>query len=107
MATGIIRKILKRVKRKLYNNRCEGVIDRMSYIYDPEGVLNNEQFVYLTLGTLVYFGPVTNTGNNRPIGIIIDVAYSKYVAGECMFTVFSRGDLIETKFVYPVAEEIK
>ena len=79
----------------------------MSYIYDPEGILDAHNFVYLTIGSLVTFGPVTNTGNNRPIGIIIDAQYSKYVAGECMFIVYSDGMIIETKFVYPITEEIE
>lgn len=78
----------------------------MSYIYDPENVLDAYNFVYLTIGSLVYYGPVTNVGKERHIGIIIDAHYSDVVAGECIFKVYADGSIIETAIVYPVAEEV-
>lgn len=106
MAAGFVREIFKRIKRKLYNNRHTRNETRMSYIYDPEGVLDAYNFVYLTIGSLVYYGPVTNVGKERHIGIIIDARYSDIVAGECMFQVYADGHIIETAIVYPVAEEV-
>lgn len=78
----------------------------MSYIYDPNGVLRDYNSQHLTIGSLVYYGPVTNVGKERKIGIIIDAHYSNLVAGECMFYVFADGTIIETVMVYPVTGEI-
>ena len=103
MAARIIRKILKRIKRTLYNNERERKKYRMSYIYDPEGILGQE-YEYLTIGSLVYYGSVTNAGNNRRVGIIIDAKYSNIVSGEVLFSIYSEGSIIETIMVYPVGE---
>jgi len=78
----------------------------VSYIYDPTGILGDCNSPYLTIGSLVYYGPVTNVGKERKIGIIIDARYSNLVAGECMFYVFADGIIIETVMVYPVTGEI-
>jgi|TARA_R110001592_G_scaffold58770_1_gene177830 hypothetical protein len=78
----------------------------MSYIHDPNGVLGAQSFPYLTIGSLVYYGPVTNAGKNGKVGIIIDVHYSNLVAGDCMFYIYAEGAVIETAMVYPFPGEI-
>lgn len=78
----------------------------MSYIYDPSGVLDAHDSPYITMGSLVYYGPVTNVGKERKIGIIIDARYSNLIAGECMFYVYADGVIIETAMVYLITGEI-
>ena len=100
MAARIIRKILKRIKRTLYNNRYLRGADRMSYIYDPEGVLNHQYPEILGIGSLVHYGSVIKHGNNSNIGIIIDMKQIDF--NSCLFYVYTDGRIIETALVYPL-----
>ena len=100
MAAWIIRKILKRIKRTLYNNRYLRGADRMSYIYDPEGVLNQYYPEIIGIGSLVCYGSVIKRGNNSNIGIIIDMKQIDF--NSCLFYVYTDGRIIETALVYPL-----
>mgnify|MGYP001266441204 CR=1 FL=1 len=73
----------------------------MPSIYDPNHAIVNEQ-PYLTIGSLVTYGSVANCGKNRQLGIIIGVETYNFGVGECIFLVYTNGQIVKTSLVFLV-----
>ena len=68
----------------------------MAYIFDSTyGNIKEEQRV-LTVGTLVWVGSVYIDRKKGNYGIIIGVDEYNFGIGECVFLVYSNGQIIKT-----------
>ena len=73
----------------------------MPYIYDSKHTTVEEER-YLTIGSLVTFGSVVNCGKNASLGIIVGVDTYNFGIGECVFLVYSNGQIIKTSLVFMI-----